>query len=142
MEPGDLETVAGIERECYPSPWSPERFLRELENPRATIDVACSGKTVAGYLCSWQVGEDLEIHNVATAPGFRRQGVGRALLANALARSVARGGVRAFLEVREDNLAARTLYREAGFRYCGRRPRYYPDGEDALLMEISLDRSA
>lgn len=139
MEPADLETVAGIERECYPSPWTRERFRQELENSMATIDVAWSEEAIAGYLCAWQIGDELEIHNVATVPRFRRRGVGRALLDHALGRSAAQGGKRAFLEVREDNLPARKLYQEAGFRYSGRRFRYYPDGEDALLMKCRLD---
>jgi ribosomal-protein-alanine N-acetyltransferase len=38
------------------------------------------------------------------------------------------------LEVRASNQPARALYARAGFVVDGRRPRYYPDGEDAVLM--------
>ena len=38
------------------------------------------------------------------------------------------------LEVRASNAPAQALYRRAGFVVDGRRPRYYPDGEDAVLM--------
>ena len=38
------------------------------------------------------------------------------------------------MEVRDGNAAARALYRSAGFAEVGRRRRYYPDGEDAILL--------
>ena len=42
------------------------------------------------------------------------------------------------LEVRAGNVAAQQLYGAAGFMQDGRRPRYYPDGEDALLLRRPL----
>ena len=52
------------------------------------------------------------------------------------------GAVRLFLEVAEDNAAARALYDRAGFRPIGRRKAYYarPDGgrTDALVLGRDL----
>jgi len=42
------------------------------------------------------------------------------------------------LEVRASNAAAQALYTAAGFVADGRRPGYYPDGEDALLWRLDL----
>jgi len=44
------------------------------------------------------------------------------------------GGETVTLEVRERNTPAIALYRGLGFSVAGRRPRYYGDGEDALIM--------
>jgi ribosomal-protein-alanine N-acetyltransferase len=42
-----------------------------------------------------------------------------------------------FLEVRESNLAARSLYGKFGFREVSRRPGYYQDtGEAAVVMRL------
>ena len=41
---------------------------------------------------------------------------------------------RVLLEVRAGNPAARGFYRAQGFREVGRRPAYYTDGEDAVLL--------
>jgi ribosomal-protein-alanine N-acetyltransferase len=38
------------------------------------------------------------------------------------------------LEVRESNDTARRLYRGFGFEHYGTVPRYYANGEDALVM--------
>jgi ribosomal-protein-alanine N-acetyltransferase len=45
-----------------------------------------------------------------------------------------------FLEVSATNDAARRLYDGAGFVEVGRRPRYYADGTDAVLMQRALTR--
>jgi ribosomal-protein-alanine N-acetyltransferase len=44
-----------------------------------------------------------------------------------------------FLEVRESNTAARTLYERAGFEQSGRRESYYTNPpEDAILYRFTL----
>ena len=52
---------------------------------------------------------------MATLPGARRRGLGRALLAALAAWGVARGATRAYLMVEEGNAPARSLYEQAGF---------------------------
>jgi ribosomal-protein-alanine N-acetyltransferase len=60
------------------------------------------------------------------------------LLAAALQAAAEAGAARLLLEVAEANPAARSLYAAAGFAPVGRRPRYYPDGGDALLLARPL----
>jgi ribosomal-protein-alanine N-acetyltransferase len=96
--------------------------------------VAVDGRRIAGFLVSRAVAEDeREILNLAVAPEFRRQGVGRGLLAGFL--TEARGTV--FLEVRESNLAARNIYKSMGFKEVGIRSGYYQDPpEPAIVMKF------
>jgi len=138
MQRTDLPEVVAIEALCHDHPWSEALFLRELENPLARIDIGERGGRIAGFLCSWTVAGEVEIHDVATAPSFRRQGVAAALLEHLLARGRDEGAARVVLEVRVGNVSAIALYRRFGFRGTARRKGYYPDGEDALLMELSL----
>jgi ribosomal protein S18 acetylase RimI-like enzyme len=63
--------------------------------------------------------------------------VARALLDAVLCEETARGAGSALLEVRVSNLVARAFYASTGFVAVGRRPRYYANGEDALLMTRS-----
>ena len=58
----------------------------------------------------------------------------RALLGAALREETASGARTALLEVRSSNLAGLAFYANAGFVAVGSRPRYYADGEDAVLM--------
>lgn len=135
MTMSDLEQVVAVERLCHDHPWSPELFQLELANPISAIDLFWFGETLAGFLCSWMVGGDLEILNVATAPAFRRRGVAAALMRQVFARARRQGLAAAFLEVRVGNTGAIDLYRRFGFAVVARRSRYYADGEDALVMQ-------
>ncbi|MBE0597173.1 MAG: ribosomal protein S18-alanine N-acetyltransferase [Desulfuromonadales bacterium] len=142
MTPADLDAVLAVERQCYAHPWSAGFFLQELANPLATVDLLWIEGALAGYLCSWRVDGELHILNLATAPLFRRHGIGSALLRRAFSHGIAQGVEKAFLEVRVSNEAAIDLYRHFGFRTIFRRPCYYPDGEDAWVMERDFAESA
>lgn len=48
----------------------------------------------------------------------------------------------AMLEVRVSNGAAIALYDQLGFKQVGRRKKYYPDGEDAILMNKDIPGSS
>ncbi len=56
------------------------------------------------------------IHDIIVAPGFRRRGIARQLLAFAEASARKRGCCKLTLEVLEGNDSAQALYRELGFR--------------------------
>ncbi|NIQ95384.1 MAG: ribosomal protein S18-alanine N-acetyltransferase [Desulfuromonadales bacterium] len=135
FELADMDALLAVERACNPNPWSRDLFMREYDNPRSSLDLLWDGEeALAGYLVSWYLHGELQIMNVATAPAFRRQGVGRSLLRHAMARARQRGLERTTLEVRTGNAGAIALYEALGFRRDAVRRRYYVDGEDALLM--------
>lgn len=136
----DLPRILTIERQCHAYPWSEEIFREEMATAHSRLWVCVDGEEIAGFLCWWTISGEIEIQNVATALRHRRKGVGRSLLAAVLAAASREGISRALLEVRVGNLGAIDLYREFGFSDCGTRRCYYPDGEDALLMELSLPR--
>lgn len=135
MATTDLEQVVAVERLCHAHPWSAELFQRELENPVSNVDLLFWGERLGGFLCSWIIAGELEILNVATAPECRRRGVAAALMQHVFDRARAHGVTSAFLEVRLANSGAIALYRKFGFTVVARRPGYYADGEDALLMQ-------
>jgi ribosomal-protein-alanine N-acetyltransferase len=93
--------------------------------------VAVDGDRVAGFLVSRPLGlGEGELLNLAVEPGFRRNGVGKALLQAFLAEFS--GG--AYLEVRESNAAALYLYKSLGFKEVTRRPGYYQSPPDAAIV--------
>ena len=78
---------------------------------------------------------EAELLRIAVDPAHRGRGLGRSLL-EACQRELAEEGlVHLFLEVRVSNADAIRLYRACGWNPCGRRPGYYPDGEDAALFQ-------
>jgi ribosomal-protein-alanine N-acetyltransferase len=82
--------------------------------------------------------DEAEVLTLAVAPHARRQGVAGALLAAAMAAARAQAARTMVLEVAIGNAAARALYERAGFVEAGRRPRYYADGGDALILRARL----
>lgn len=141
MRHSDLARVVEIEKLCYSHPWSAELFQRELDNPLASMDLLWIEGELAGYLCSWMVSGELTILNVAVAPRFRRRGMAAALLRHVIEKNRSRGLDRVFLEVRVGNIGAIALYRSFGFRKMSVRKRYYPDGEDALVMKLEEEQT-
>jgi [ribosomal protein S18]-alanine N-acetyltransferase len=140
MRPADLDEVVAIERQSFTLPWSRGAFLYEIEQNRvARCYVMRDGAEIVGYVCLWEIGEEVHITNVAVRPDLRRQGIGRALLSAIVDDARQRGAKTVALEVRPSNREARTLYDSYGFRVVGRRKGYYYDtGEDALVMELVL----
>jgi len=134
MTVADLNAVHILERSSQSTPWSLEHFAAELENPCAQIDLGFLQGQLAGFICWWLIAGEVQVQNVATAPSSRRKGVAAALLRHVLARWRNSGFDSAWLEVRVSNLPAIALYEGFGFVVVGRRPNYYADGEDALVM--------
>ncbi|AJY71236.1 ribosomal protein S18-alanine N-acetyltransferase [Geobacter sulfurreducens] len=140
MTEGDLDEVLQIESDSFPRPWTRDHFVAELASPRSFPVVARSpGGLIAGYICPTLLFDEGEILDVAVRRDFRGQGIGALLVTHAVAELAGRGARTVHLEVRVSNTSARTLYRRLGFAETGRRPRYYENGEDAVLMAYSTD---
>ena len=77
--------------------------------------------------------DEAHVVDLAVADAHRRRGIASRLLAQLDTDLRARGATATTLEVRASNDAALALYERLGFVAEGRRPRYYPDGEDAVL---------
>jgi ribosomal protein S18 acetylase RimI-like enzyme len=75
------------------------------------------------------------VSTLGVLPAYRRQGVGMALLRACEAKLVV---PRVRLSVRASNQPALRLYSNLGYRQHSVWPRYYSDGEDALVLEKSL----
>ena len=135
MTAREVPQVAELEKLCFAMPWSEKSVAGELDNPLALWLVAMDGESLAGYVGSQTVMDETDMMNLAVAPQFRRQGVGKALV-NALVASLKELGSRCLtLEVRDSNGPARALYAKLGFAEVGRRRGYYRDPrEDALIL--------
>ncbi|OUO90653.1 multifunctional tRNA N6-adenosine(37)-N6- threonylcarbamoyltransferase complex dimerization subunit type 1 TsaB/ribosomal protein alanine acetyltransferase/tRNA (adenosine(37)-N6)-threonylcarbamoyltransferase complex transferase subunit TsaD [Gordonibacter sp. An232A] len=97
---------------------------------------------LAGYAGGWVVDGGVQILKVGVHPAWRRRGIARELLARVAADARDLGAAVCSLEVRASNEGARAFYEALGFRSLGARPRYYSDGEDALILEGPLPLAA
>jgi len=144
-EQSDLGSIVDIERASFDQPWPYTAFERFLDEPGFLVAVASSvvhDGDVVGYVVADvtpNFGRDIgHVKDLAVADAARRRGIGRSLLVRSLVVLSVAGAEVVKLEVRESNDAARTLYRDVGFETARRVPRYYQDGEDALVMVLDV----
>ncbi|HIY12366.1 MAG TPA: ribosomal protein S18-alanine N-acetyltransferase [Candidatus Agathobaculum merdipullorum] len=132
-----LAALAEIEKACFHAPWS-EAMLRE-ELGKGIFLVAERDGQAIGYVGCQTVLDEGYITNVAVSSDCRRQGVGRALIAELVQRARAQGLSFVTLEARASNAPAIALYEGAGFVRVGVRKNFYTaPTEDAVLMTLFL----
>ncbi len=139
LTPGDAQELSYLELEIFPVPWS-ENSLRDcLELSSVEGEAATIAGRIAAYLIVQCVYEEAHILNLAVHRPFRGLGLSRKLLQRFLARAEKRGINLFYLEVRARNRVAQNLYFSLGFAPLKKKKKYYPDGEDALILVRRCD---
>ncbi|HUN39175.1 MAG TPA: GNAT family N-acetyltransferase [Acetobacteraceae bacterium] len=135
--PAHVPAMAAIHAASFPlrEAWAEDAFALQLVMPGVFGLIHPSG----GLLLARVTMDEAEVLTLAVAPEARRHGIARALLSAAMATAKLQDAGAMFLEVAVGNAAAQALYRQAGFIEAGRRPRYYADGGDALILRAPLN---
>lgn len=134
----DLDAVHAIEEASFPAPWRREFFEGELAAAGRFNIVAKRHGVVAGYLFSMWIFDEMHVNKIAVAESARRCGIADALMARCFAFAREHGVVSIALEVRKSNDGAQAFYRHLDFETSYIRPRYYPDGEAAVVMTRAI----
>lgn len=133
--------AAAVEKASFSIPWSEKALREELNSPYANyFSVTVDGR-FAGYGGFLDLSGEGEITRIAVLPEFRRMGLGRMLMEAMMTRAVELDLETMFLEVRESNVPAISLYESFGFATVGRRPNYYTmPTEAAVLMSAEIKK--
>jgi len=128
------------------SHWTETQFDDLLRQERLVL-LACSENsshtpdtegTLLGFVVARQIAPEWELENIVVTAAARRKGIGKRLLEAILEAARKTNSEAVFLEVRESNHAARSLYEKSGFTQTGRRKSYYANPlEDAILYRLS-----
>ena len=154
--PADIPSMVELERACpaaahwtekqyqqavQPDIGDPERLVLVAEASRrvaTVVEERFSGPPIVGFLVARHLAPEWELENIVVTANARGKGIGSQLLDALLARTREAQSEAVFLEVRESNTAARSLYEKAGFQQAGRRKSYYTNpAEDAILYRHS-----
>lgn len=131
----DIPAVTALEQQVFAADaWSTGSVREELTGARRCAVVAVHDGVVVGYAVTADAGDAVDLQRIAVRPEDRRTGAGRALLDAVLEPARAAGVERVLLEVSAANQVALAFYARAGFAEIDRRPRYYRDGSDALVL--------
>ncbi|MDF9714831.1 GNAT family N-acetyltransferase [Nocardioides sp. ChNu-99] len=146
--PADVSRLVALEAALFGvDAWSADLVAEELTGPGRTVVVAAppaggpgtpSAGPVVGYAVLGVAGDVADLLRIGVAPEARRTGVATALLAAVLDVARQAGAERLLLEVAAGNAGAVAFYAHAGFAEIHRRPRYYRDGSDALVLQREL----
>jgi len=139
MTMSDCEQVAAIEAVSFSVPWSLNAFAETLKKDNFRYFVAEEDGEILGYCGFFFVLDEAEIPNVCVKESARRRGVGRQMMDALIKEAAGLGMYRLLLEVRESNVAARSLYETLGFCEDGIRKNFYEKPtENAVLMSMTL----
>ncbi len=139
LDAAHAAAVSALEAQVMGSDaWNEHLVADELPRPDRVWWAAYDGEQLLGYAGGWVVDGQVQILKVGVDPSQRRRGIARELLARVAAEARNLGAATCSLEVRAGNVGAQAFYEALGFHTLGTRPRYYSDGEDALIMEGPL----
>ncbi|WP_342357727.1 ribosomal protein S18-alanine N-acetyltransferase [Nesterenkonia sp. YGD6] len=144
----DVPEVLALENRLFPhDAWPESFFYDELGHTSATggaeptrrywaaRDAAGRLAGYAGMMCVLPLAD---VQTLAVAPEAQGHGLGTRLLRLLILAAREQSAEQILLEVRADNPGAQALYRREGFTHIHTRAQYYPDGEDALIMQKPL----
>jgi ribosomal-protein-alanine N-acetyltransferase len=149
-QPEDMPDVIGINWAALPEHYSDSFFDERLQESPETFLVAEDQESKkAGYImCRIEYGfshmkkyglaRKGHVVSVAVLEPHRKQGLGKALMEEAMEGMKSRGCSEAYLEVRVSNDDAVVLYKKLGYQVVTTHHGYYRDGESAYLMSKSL----
>ena len=148
MTVSDIDRVMAVELQAYPFPWSRGHFTDSLaagyEAPLLLLDAPGrrAEAELLGYFVAMPGVEELHLLNLTVTPAHQGRGYARVLLAHLADTGRRLGAAQLWLEVRESNVRARTLYERWGFDAVGLRKGYYPAAhgqrEHAVVMRWAL----
>jgi ribosomal-protein-alanine acetyltransferase len=82
-----------------------------------------------------------DVLTIGVAASMQGKGIGRQLMDALLLHAKRQGAEQVFLEVKESNASAISLYKSLGFEQIDLRKRYYqPSGENAVVMKLVIQQ--
>lgn len=135
--------LAALHGKLFEDRWDESAIKSLLEHPASTSLIAVAGdpKTIKGFVIAQLAADEAEIVSIGVAPDWQRAGLGKRLIEGLIRASKNGGANKIFLEVADDNAAARALYASLGFKETGRRKAYYRRASttvDALVLALTL----
>lgn len=135
------EVISALHGGCFDIPWEHKAITEILAMPGASALIASTDDLPQGFALFRLAADEAEIISIGVLPKARRGGLAGRLMLALIDHTTKQGAAKIFLEVGEDNLAARALYEKGGFSIVGRRKGYYDNGgkkSDAFIYNLEI----
>ena len=129
-----LKQIKDILQTEFDEFWNAEVLDKELENPLSTYIVAINNNEVVGYAGLWQPIDEGHITNIVTKLDKRGNKIASNMLEELIKIAENRKLKCVTLEVNVHNEIAINLYKKYDFKEVGKRPKYYNNTDDAIIM--------
>lgn len=141
--PEASDILTGIHAEAFANYWNTNDFNDFFGVPGTHAIIAQTpDESAVGMVVLRVSHEQSDIITIAVRPPWRRRGLARLLMSQAVEMAKSLGASDMFLDVENGNIPALALYADLGFRQISRRKLYYrqKDGTytDALVMTCKL----
>ncbi|MCP5205656.1 MAG: ribosomal protein S18-alanine N-acetyltransferase [Hahellaceae bacterium] len=139
----DVDSILRVERTSYTHPWT-AAILKDCIKPGYEVWIVHQpgdSSEIIGYGVISAAAGEAHLLNLCVSSGFRGLGVAAYLLSHLMSRGMLLNADTMFLEVRESNKSAISLYSKVGFNEIGIRRGYYPTHqgvESAIVMACEL----
>ena len=129
-------TLADIAANARAAFWTKKQFEEELKLSCAQIFLyrTQEKKEPLGFICFRASQDEAELTNFAVLPTEQNKHIGTKLLSFALTYLLNQGVKKITLEVSAQNLKAKKIYNDFGFKKVSVRKNFYEGGVDAELM--------
>ena len=143
LSQSDLSAIMQIETALFGSEaWSEETMSSELITPHSYY-IGVFDSSLVGYAGLRLAPADFaaDVLTIGVAASMQGKGIGRQLMNALLLHAKRQGAEQVFLEVKESNASAISLYKSLGFEQIDLRKRYYqPSGENAVVMKLVIQQ--
>lgn len=134
MTSSDVDEVVQIERKIFPTPWTTNMFISELNKKNNAYYLVAREDRLIGYGGINHLLDEAHITNLAISPEYQGRSIGKLLLILLIKKVIELNLDLVWLEVRTTNQKARRLYEKFNFFLVGKRKNYYQEQkEDALI---------
>jgi ribosomal-protein-alanine N-acetyltransferase len=139
---GDVVEIALMSRDLIEQglrwSWTPTRVTASVRSPNALVVVARAANRIAGFGIMRYGDDEAHLDLLGVSHDYRREGLGRRLVAWLEKPALVAGISAVFLEVRESNHGAQAFYERLGYRKLAHLPQYYQGRESAVRMGREL----
>ena len=137
-----LDALMAIENAAYAFPWTRGNFIDSIVAGYSARVLLDARGAMLGYFVTMAGVDEMHLLNITVAPEAQSRGHARLMIAALIALCRERAAQSLWLEVRQSNERARSIYARLGFVQQGVRKGYYPapfgHREDAVVMSLRI----